>query len=102
MFGLGLFIIILVALMIAMISIGAFAIPVLGLALVILLLSLGILSLVFWIWMMVDCIRNENISGNERILWALLIFFTHWIGGLIYFCVSRARRRDGIVAAHMA
>jgi hypothetical protein len=57
------------------------------------LIPLCLFSFIFWIWMLVDCIRNENISGNERLAWSLVIFFTHFLGALIYFFVGRSRQK---------
>jgi hypothetical protein len=54
-------------------------------------LVLAALAFVFWIWMLVDCIRNDRLSSNERVLWALVIFFLHAIGALIYLLVGRTR-----------
>ncbi|HEX3797308.1 MAG TPA: PLDc N-terminal domain-containing protein [Verrucomicrobiae bacterium] len=62
-----------------------------GLLFPLVLLALIAFAFVFWIWMLVDCIRNENISGTERVIWALVIFFTHCLGALIYFFVGRSR-----------
>jgi hypothetical protein len=48
---------------------------------------------VFWIWMIVDCATKEPSAGNEKIVWILVIIFTHWIGALIYFLVRRPQRK---------
>jgi hypothetical protein len=50
-----------------------------------------LLCFVFWIWMLVDCIRNERLSGNERLAWALVIFFLYALGGLIYLLLGRKK-----------
>jgi hypothetical protein len=47
----------------------------------------------FWIWMIVDCVQNEASVGNDKVVWLLLLIFTHWIGALIYFFARRAPRR---------
>lgn len=49
-------------------------------------------SFILWIWMLVDAIRNNELNGWARVGWAVLIWFTHWIGALIYFCVARKGR----------
>ena len=54
--------------------------------------GLGILAFVFWIWMLIDCIKNPGIDTTEKIVWVLVIALTHFIGALIYFFVARARR----------
>ncbi|MCZ6603507.1 MAG: PLDc N-terminal domain-containing protein [Planctomycetota bacterium] len=47
---------------------------------------------IFWIWMLVDCATNEPSEGNEKIIWILIIIFTHPIGALIYLLVRRPQR----------
>ena len=57
--------------------------------LMLLLFSLGVLSFIFWIWMLIDCIKNESIVGNGKVVWVLVIALTHWVGALIYFFAGR-------------
>jgi hypothetical protein len=57
-----------------------------------LFLAVAVLAIVFWIWMIVDCATNEPAEGNDKIIWILIIIFTHWIGALIYFLVRRPQR----------
>jgi predicted transporter len=54
-------------------------------------LLLGILIVVFWIWMLVDCIQNQSLSSTEKIVWVLVILFLHALGALIYYLVGRRR-----------
>ena len=57
-------------------------------------LGLLVLALMaFWIWMLVDCATKEPSAGNEKIIWILVIIFTHWLGALIYFLVRRPQRK---------
>ena len=63
------------------------------------LIVLGLLSFVFWIWMLIDSIKNENISSNEKVAWVLAIVLTHWLGALIYFFAGRPRRKFPTVPA---
>ncbi len=46
----------------------------------------------FWIWMLVDCATNEPSQGNDKIIWILVIIFTHWLGALIYLLARRPER----------
>ena len=57
----------------------------------VILLSLLLLGLAFWIWMLLDCIRNEALSDNERIVWTVVIVFMHVLGGLVYLAAGRKR-----------
>ena len=53
---------------------------------------LFLLACIFWIWMLVDCATKEPSECNEKIVWILVIVFTHWIGALIYLLVRRPER----------
>jgi hypothetical protein len=58
-----------------------------------LIIPLCLAAFAFWIWMLVDCIKNEGISGNERIAWVLVIALTHLLGAIIYFFAGRQPRK---------
>ena len=50
---------------------------------------IGLLTLIFWIWMLVDCIQNKSLDSNKRLIWVLVIIFLYALGGLIYYFVGR-------------
>ena len=52
----------------------------------------GILLFAFWIWMLVDCITKEPSQGNDKIIWILVIIFTHFIGAFLYLLIRRPER----------
>jgi hypothetical protein len=56
--------------------------------LMILVWIIGIIATIFWVWMLIDCLVSTLPTG-EKILWFLVIFFTHLLGALIYFFVKR-------------
>lgn len=68
----------------------AFGIVIFGL----LFLFVAAAGTVFWIWMLVDCARNETDEGNTRVVWTLIILFTHGLGALLYFLIRRPERRS--------
>lgn len=46
--------------------------------------------IVFWLWMMIDCLKRQDdkfaIGGNNaKLIWVLVIIFTGLIGALIYY-----------------
>jgi hypothetical protein len=53
---------------------------------------IGLALTAFWIWMLVDCISNEPSTGNDKVIWVLVIVLAGWIGALIYFVVRRPKR----------
>jgi hypothetical protein len=55
--------------------------------------AIGILGSIFWIWMLIDCLTKEPDEGNSKLVWALVIFFTHFVGAAIYFFARRPERR---------
>ena len=57
------------------------------------LVLIALSLMIFWIWMLVDCATKEPSAGNDKIVWILVIVFTHWIGALIYFLVRRPQRK---------
>jgi hypothetical protein len=64
----------------------------LPLVVVVTIFSLGTLACVFWIWMLVDAIRNPGMDEGEKIGWVLAIVFLHFIGGALYFFLGRPKR----------
>ena len=57
-----------------------------------LLFELGILTILFWVWMLVDCAIKEPSEGNDKLVWVLIILFTHVLGAALYLFVRRPRR----------
>ncbi|MDA1052175.1 MAG: PLD nuclease N-terminal domain-containing protein [Planctomycetota bacterium] len=53
---------------------------------------IGMVGLIFWIWMLVDCLTKEPSEGNDKIIWVLVIVLLNWLGALIYLCVRRPQR----------
>ena len=74
---------------------GAIALGTFGWLYVMLMLFAGVFGVgiaVFWIWMLVEVLSKETDEGNTRLIWALVIVFTHAIGALIYLIVRRRER----------
>lgn len=55
--------------------------------------GVGLAGTVLWIWMLIDCASNEPAEGNEKLVWILVILFTHVLGALIYLLVRRPERQ---------
>ncbi|MEX1027856.1 MAG: PLD nuclease N-terminal domain-containing protein [Candidatus Paceibacterota bacterium] len=55
---------------------------------------LSLVALVFWIWMLVDCLTKEPSEGNDKLIWVLVIVLLSWVGALIYLFVRRPQRID--------
>ncbi len=61
---------------------------------ILLVIPLAVLSFVFWIWMLIDCVKNDRIRDDEKIVWVLVIALTHFLGAIIYFVAGRGTRRS--------
>jgi Phospholipase_D-nuclease N-terminal len=66
-----------------------FLLPVLLVALV---FGFAAFVFVFWIWMLVEAIRNQGLSDGEKVGWVLAIVFLHALGALLYFFIGHPKR----------
>src|SRR5260370_42576063 len=44
-----------------------------------------ILTTLFWIWMLVDCVFSKKKGGGIKVVWFIFILLTHIVGAVIYF-----------------
>jgi hypothetical protein len=54
-------------------------------------LAAALAASVFWIWALVDCAMKERESTN-KIVWVLVILFTHFLGAILYVLIRRPER----------
>ena len=72
---------------------GFIGLGILELFLVLFLAPLALLTFALWIWMLVHAITNDGLTDIEKLIWVIVILFTHFIGAVIYFFVGRPKRR---------
>ncbi len=60
-----------------------------------LVLVFALLVFVFWLWMLIDAIKNPRLDGTMKIVWVLVIILFHGLGALIYFFAGRDRSLSG-------
>ena len=51
-----------------------------------------LLTTVFWVWMLIDCLFNPRVRGGNKAFWFLFILFTHFFGAIIYFFMKCTMR----------
>ena len=61
-----------------------------GMMLVAIILS--VLSLILWIWALIDAIGNPSLNPTERLIWVLVILLTNMLGAILYLLIGRNRR----------
>ena len=64
---------------------------VLGLIIGLMLLGIILISLtfIFWLFMMVDCVKRDFKKDTEKIVWVLVIIFLHVLGAAVYYFVVK-------------
>ncbi len=72
---------------------GFIGLGIVELFLALILAPLCLLTFVFWIWMLVHAITNTGLTDVEKLIWVIVLLFTHFIGALIYFFVGRPKRK---------
>ncbi|MCK4850080.1 MAG: PLDc N-terminal domain-containing protein [Phycisphaerae bacterium] len=64
---------------------------------------IALIALIFWIWMLIDCLTRDYrefgtlITSNksaDRLVWFLIILFTFIIGAIAYHISIRRRPRS--------
>ncbi len=57
-----------------------------------LMMLLGLAAMVFWIWTLIDCLTNKQLTETQKVVWTVVIIFAGWLGSLIYLFAGRAPR----------
>lgn len=73
-----------------------------GLVLGLLPLGCGLLCILgaaFWLWMLLDAIRNNGLGGWSRVGWVAAVWFLPILGALCYFFFGRGARREPVIQA---
>ena len=50
---------------------------------------IALLLLVFWLWMLIDCLKRDFKKDVEKIVWVLVLIFLHIFGAIIYYFVVK-------------
>jgi len=59
------------------------------------ILFLVLAGFAFWVWMIIDCATKEPSTGNDKIVWVIIIVFAQIIGAVIYYFLRYRPRRMG-------
>jgi hypothetical protein len=43
-------------------------------------------ALVFWVWMLIDCLKS---SRSDKVVWVIVLLFGNFLGALLYFFLAR-------------
>jgi hypothetical protein len=56
----------------------------------------GLIAVIFWIWVLVDCARRKFRNNLEKIIWIVVLVFAGIIGALVYLIVIRMSNPSGL------
>jgi hypothetical protein len=56
------------------------------------IILVALLGSVVWIWALVDCLLHEPAQANTKLIWIIVIVFTHLVGAILYLLLRRSRR----------
>ena len=57
----------------------------------ILFMIVALIGFIFWVWMLIDCVRREFSGNNDKIIWIVVILLLGWLGALIYLIAGRKK-----------
>lgn len=57
-----------------------------------LVVILGLGGVAFWVWALVDCVKNEPVAEERKLHWLAVIVLVPFLGGLVYVLARRGRR----------
>ena len=60
-----------------------------GIFATLLFIALGIVTSVFWILMLVNCIKRDFKKSEEKTIWILIIIFAGVVGAIVYYFVVK-------------
>ncbi len=66
-----------------------FGLGIIGIFFGLMFATLGVFLFVFWILMIVDCVKRKFKEDSEKIVWVIVIIFAGIIGALIYYFVVK-------------
>jgi hypothetical protein len=58
-------------------------------ALFLFVLFIILVSTIFWVFAIVDIVRRDFTDPNMKIVWLIVVIFSHWIGSILYYAIGR-------------
>lgn len=53
------------------------------------ILAFVLLPTLFWVVMLADVVRRRFADPTTKLIWVLVVIFTHFVGALVYYVVGR-------------
>lgn len=50
---------------------------------------IAIFAVIFWLWMLIDCLQREF---KDKLLWVLVIIFVWILGAILYYFLVKSKK----------
>jgi Phospholipase_D-nuclease N-terminal len=67
---------------------------IMGLSFLMMISLIMVAAFVFWIWVLIDILKNE-FTGSNKLIWLLAVIMVPLIGMLLYWFIGREQRIQG-------
>ena len=57
---------------------------------------LGLFLFIFWLSMLIDCLKRDFKKDYEKIVWVLVMIFLHLLGAIIYYFVVKVSDKKAV------
>lgn len=52
----------------------------------------AVILVVFWLWMLVDCLNRNFKKDMDKLVWIILLLFIHILGAFLYYFLVKAKK----------
>jgi len=56
-------------------------------------LIFGLLLIIFWLWALIDILRNDFEDNFIKLIWLLVVFFLSILGALLYYFIGQKQKK---------
>lgn len=53
--------------------------------------GIGLVSLILWLWALIDCVQSE-FQGENKVIWILIILLVPTLGAILYLVIGRSQK----------
>lgn len=59
-------------------------------------MSIALVCLAFWVFCIIEIVRSEFKSTNDKIIWLILVLWLPVLGSLLYIGIGRKNRMESL------
>ncbi len=61
------------------------------------LLIVAVIAVVFWLWMLIDCLQRPDKNfpakgSNDKLIWAVVLLLTNILGAILYYLMVKSKK----------